>query len=228
MPAKAVVLLLIVVLILASGASKVWADTPTPTPSKTPTPTLSFEQRQLLATIVPPNSCGLPFSPCGSLPWNIPVLPTFYYPSPTIMPTVPTNTPIPITATPSQTGTPGTATPVPSATPPFDTSSLSTFTGGIDSFSGTLMAQATQDVSIDGTPQSINILAEQIGSGAAMPFAYAKGLQLTNFGGTGGIVSFIILIIAFMLLVKLFLFAFPILRGLLDIVLKVITAFKPF
>jgi hypothetical protein len=90
------------------------------------------------------------------------------------------------------------------------------------------MAQGTQEVTINGTPQGVVAIADQLGSMIGLPFSYAKALQLDNVAGSGGVIGFVFLALAFILLIEILVWAAPLLRTILDLVLKVIAAIKPF
>lgn len=221
-------IILVAILLAGSGSMIVVASTPTLVPSPTPTNTLSFSEQQALATIAPPPTCGNPFTPCGALPWSLPAFPTLWLPSPTIMPTVPTRTAIPVTVTPSPTAQTYTPVPQPSYTPGFDVTTVGGLADDVNHVSGTLMAQSTQTVSINGTPQSIVGVAGSLGATIGLPFSYARALQLDNFAGAGGMITFLFLALAFIFLIEFLVFGAPIIRYLIDLILKVVTAIKPF
>jgi hypothetical protein len=219
---------LIGICLLALGARSVQAqgptDTPTPTYTPSITPTYTNQQRLDIATIVPPPSCGTTFTPCGALPWPIPTFATLALPSPTLNPasfsSVPTNTPTP--------GTPTATGPTATTTPHMDLSGINTLQAGVSNSISTLTVQTTAQFVLEGTPSGAMEVSERLGGYAGTFFGYAKALQLLNFRGTGGIIFFILAMIAFAILVKFVTFILPILISLFRLVLEAFQAIKPF
>lgn len=209
---------------LSSGLGVIMAATPTPTPSNT----LTIGEQNQLATIAPPILCNA-YNPCnvGAFPFNIPVFPTLALPSPTIRPTQPSPTPIPATATPSITPTP-TGTP-PTVTPPYDSSPVGGLVGQFNDAASTLMAQSTVTIyDVNGTPQGVAGVVGQLGTNIGQPFAIARAMQLDNFAGSGGIISWLFLALAFVFLIRILSFAAPLILTFLRLVLQIIQAVKPF
>ena len=157
-----------------------------------------------------------PLQPVGPLPWPVPVLP--YLRSPTPWPTVATPTPLAATYTPSPTAT-ATLTPTPPATP-HDTEheSMATLVGQNQEAIQTLQA-------LDGQTAgdlSMATAAAQVGDYAGQFFAYAKGLELFNIKGTGGVVTFMLLAFLFVILVILGTAILPMLATLANWIVKIL------
>ncbi|OPZ62931.1 MAG: hypothetical protein BWY85_01918 [Firmicutes bacterium ADurb.Bin506] len=172
-----------------------------------------------------PGACT-PLNPCGALPWPLPRLPVIK--SPTPLPTVPTPTPVVVTMTTTATATPSmtptqTPTPAPRLT---EQSVAATLAGSSGDAVATLAAMG--DDGIGGLLMST--AAAQIGGYAGTFFAYAKGLQLFNIKGAGGVVGFLLLLFFGVILVKLSLAVLPLMsvfvRWIID-VLRLILDFLP-
>lgn len=204
--------IILLALLLASGVgvSTVAASTPTPTP----TPTFTNGQIIGASTISPPFTCGSPYVPCGPMPFQLPRLSTMVLPSPTL---------IEIYANPAGSGTP-TATP----TATLNNADIGTLTGEISDTSKTLAAQTTQIVLIGGTPSTAVDIAERLGENVGSVFSIARALELTYFNQAGGVISFFILAIGFVLLIKIGELILPIILALVRLVLQLIAAIKPF
>lgn len=218
-------IVLCVVLLVGSQTMIALADpTATPTPTNTPLAT----QYQ--------SGCSLPFNPCGALPWSVPRLATVALRSPTAIPTLPSPTPVPATATPTDTLTPTyTLTPSntpsgASATPTANIQSggepLATLADGLGDMSGTLIAQATHQIMIDGTPNGPAELASKLGSYTGTFFGIVNAFAQFN-SYTFGLFSFLLLVLAFRLLVIITTAIGPIILAFIKLLLQLWQAIKP-
>lgn len=231
------VVMILMTALFACGAGVVLAQvTMTPLPSHTPS------GRFMFATVQPPRTCGTFFVPCGPLPFRSLAFPTLELASSTPIPTMPTNTSVPITATPTPTET---FTPTSTYTPGGPTStatSTATWLAGIDvsgvhdlsaqvrTLSAQLMVQVTQVVEVNGTPVGVNAIVESLASNVAKPFSFIKGAQeaLAPFGMIGAVISFLYFAGIFFLFVRLSTMAIPAVMGLVNLILRIIAAIKPF
>lgn len=234
------------------------SDTPTPTPSDTPTPgpsptasdtpvvtntpaststplatSTAYGIRtggKLFATVPPPQQCSDMFNPCGELPYAVPGFPTISLPSPTPPPVTaigPTGTFI---GTPTAYGT-TTGTPIaPSAT------ITGTFNAGQDQ----IAAYATSGVytanNLVATPglfdpsgplATLPDTANQVGSYVGDFFGIVKAVQGFFLGKTGTIIAFLLIILLYIFVVRLILFALPIIMKIFDLLLQLIQAIIP-
>jgi len=209
MKAAFVLILALILAISVVPGGLALASTPTPAP---------------YPTVTAQPSCGTAFSPCGALPFQLIQFPTLDLASPTLI-TVSGFVPLP-------SATPGTVTLTPSATPTriatLDTGGVSTLTTGINGISATLFAQTTQTVNLDNTPSGASDMGAQLGNHAGTFFAAAKALELTNLNQAGGIVSYLFLVLGFILMVQILTLVIPIFLRIVNLILEVITALKPF
>jgi len=230
-----IALIVTIISTLGTGAALAQTSTPTPTVTLTPSPTntLTNEERAQLSTIAPPRQCGTIFTPCGALPWSVPIFPTAAIASPTIRPTVPSPTPIPMTATPNPTattsGTPG--TPVATSTPVsggIDINGISTLVGGFNNSASTLAAVGNTPIEVSGTPQGIGQLAAGMGGDIGTLFSAMRGVQAATNNHVLGGIGFIFLVLIFVLLVKLATLFLPVILSFIHLLLQVIQTLKPF
>lgn len=211
-------------LILLMGRETL-AQTATNTPTRTPTitPTPNNAERAGMETIVPPASCGNIYNPCSALPWAVPVLPTVALPSPTLMMVM-----ADIGTTPVPGGTP-TLTPTHTATSVLiDTEPIATMSAAISDVSGTLYAMSAATVEVNGTEQSVTGLGAQLSTNMPSVFGTVRGVLAATNNKAMGVVSFLFLAFLFVLLVYLLTLAFPVVLRVVEFVLRVITAVKPF
>lgn len=215
-------------LILLGGALPALAQSPTPSDTPTPSSTPNSNQRAALATIVPPPNCGLPYQPCGALPWAVPRLPTMLLPSPTIVATLPSPTPIPLTSTPSPTPTgANTATPAPTSTLIVDVGGLTSLNSTMAAMQQTLSAQSTQQIILNGTAVGPGETAQQLGQNVGNFFGFIRAISTLSLGPVGGLITFGMLALAFVFFVYVASFAMPIIMWIVNLLLRIITAFKP-
>lgn len=215
-------------LILLGGALPAMAQSPTHTPTPSNTPTLTSNQRAALATIVPPPNCGAPYNPCRALPWSVPKFPTVVLPSPTIQATLPSPTPIPLTSTASPTPTgANTATPAPTSTLIVDVGGLSSLNSTMSAMQQTLSAQSTQTILLNGTAVGPGETAQQLGQNVGNFFGFIRAISTLSLGPVGGLITFGLLALAFVFFVYVATFAMPIIMWIVNLILRVITAFKP-
>ncbi len=237
--------ILILITLITVGAvipAQAQSPTPTVTPSPSATP-LSNSDRTILSTVAPPNACGLAtYNPCGPLPFQVPKFQGITLPSPTAWPTVPSPTPIPASATPTFTLTPtntptgtitpaptNTGTPGPSPTPnatDFSVEAVGTLGAGFNDMAGTLVYQSTRQLIIDSTPQGPRGVASGLGSYAGALFSVAKSFT-SNFGKAGPVVVFLILALAYVIILYIVTFIAPILFALVRFILELINTAKP-
>jgi hypothetical protein len=200
------------------------ADDPTATPTPTSRPT-QFS-----------SGCSLPFNPCGALPFSVPQFPTVNLPSPSPIATLPSPTPVPATATPTDTATP-TGTLTPTDTPTGATATitaevqdggqgLATLSKNMGDMAGTLAAQASQQVVLDGTPSGPAELASKLGEYTGVFFAIVKSYQSMN-SFTFGIFAFLLVLLAFTLTIIVTTTIGPIILAFLRLLLQLWQAIKP-
>lgn len=228
---------ILMVALFASDASVVFAQvTMTPLPSHTPS------GRFMFATVQPPRTCGTLFVPCGPLPFRSLAFPTLELPSSTPIPTMPTNTPVPVTATPTPSETPtptatytpggptSTATPTATWLAGIDVSGVHDLSSQVRTLSAQLMVQVTQVVEVNGTPVGMTAIVESFASNIARPFSFIKGAQeaLASFGMLGAVISFLYFAGVFFLFVRLSTMSIPAVMGLVNLILRIIAAIKPF
>lgn len=168
---------------------------------------------------------GDPLNPHGSIPWPVPPFPVLA--SPTPYRSRPTPTPQPYTVTPSPTPT-GTATPTSTPAPAVtEQSELATLVGQNQVIQATLDAMTGQTVGDYGMATA----AAQIGGYARYFFGYAKGLELNHIRGAGIVVTFVLVAVVFVVLVRLITLAVPVMgtmaRWMLDI-LRLVAELLPF
>lgn len=194
----------------------------TPSPSPTYTSTFTNAERIDLATIKPPPSCGLPYSPCGALPWSAVKPPVVVLPSPTL---IDLNFSVPTTGP----GTP-TATVTPTTTPLIDNDPVKTLSQSIGNISGTLQANPTAVFEVNGTPVTVQEMGYNMGQNISLPFAFMRAVHngLSGLGLTWAFINFLLISVGFTVIVYVITFVAPIVLGLIGFVLRVITAIKPF
>lgn len=175
----------------------------------------------LLATVntasAQSGKCGDdPLYPCGAIPWPIPQFTVLS--SPTPYTPRPSPTPVPITPTPSNTPTP-TTTPTPTPT----------FTNHDQQHDdlGTLVYDVNQGIDLlDQTPVARDMAAATAAAAVAeytgVFFSYAKGLQIFNLKGFGGLVGFLLLGVVFIVLVKLSTALIPVLAGIARWIMRIV------
>jgi hypothetical protein len=167
-----------------------------------------------------------PLNPPGVLPWQLPYVQPLN--SPTPYPVRDTPTPVSITATLTPTPTP---TDTPTPTPTFVEHS-----GEHDQIATLAAQQSDAMATLDFTGQQVQgqtmaTAAADIGRYTGQFFAYAKGLQLFNVKGLGGVMGFLILSVVFVLLVNIAVAGLPIFaaiaRWTFDL-LRLVAEFLPF
>lgn len=222
---KKLALFLCFVSLLTGREALVQAATDTPTATLTPsiTPTPNNSERALMETIVPPASCGNIYNPCSGMPWSVPLFPTVALPSPTlIMVMADTGT------TPVPGGTP-TPSPVPSPTDALiDTSGVATVAVGLQDASGTLAALSAATIQANGTEESVSSLGVQLSGEMPNVFSTVRGVLAATNNKAMGIVMFLFLAVLFVIAIFLLTMAFPLIVRVVEFVLQVITAVKPF
>lgn len=225
--------------ILYTGTNT-YDSTPTPTlapPTNTPIPSTSTSIPPTSTPIPPtatlsrniesidlPSSCGSTFTPCGAMPWIIPVFPTISLPSPTVRVNIATA----ITPT-SISGNPGaTATPTPSATV-FDLDGASTLTAQLVGMQSTLMSQSTVSFMIGGTPVGVSQLAENFGSTISTPFSLINAFRevTSGLGTIGTLLTFAFLALGFVIFVRFSLIFAPLIISLIRMALAFLSALIP-
>ena len=168
-----------------------------------------------------------PLNPCGAIPWRIPAYPILY--SPTPYTPQPTPTPMEATYTPSSTNTP-TVTPTPSPTIAYhgdDHDTFGTLAADQVAVQETLAAMQDQQINNMGAATAAALVGEYAGTFAG----YMRGLQLFNIKGTGGVLGFLLLAIAFALLVMIITNIIPIIAVFARWVMRVaqlVAEFIPF
>jgi hypothetical protein len=207
--------------------------TPVPTGSRTPEPTLTAIPRSPTAPsftkVAPPltpyptiDSCLANLAiPCASLAaFPTLVLPTVDLVSPTTRPLQPTRTPAIITATPTLTPT---ISPTPGDTPTPAIITATPNNGSIvegarelgDQFDGyipTIMPLSNVYISMYGTPSGAEVTAGRIGAGIASVVSVARSLELLEINKLGGIVTFPLVVLAFLIVTEGFFVFWPILN----------------
>lgn len=140
-----------------------------------------------------------PLNPCGSLPWDIVRFPPLA--SPTVYQLRPTPTPVPVTGTPTPTPT---VTQTPTITP-----TIPDYSGDQDS-AATLAAQsgdafATLSAATPAAARGMEAAtaAAVVGGYAETFIGYAKGLQLFDLTGLGGLVGFLLGALVFIVVIQL-------------------------
>lgn len=223
--------LLVLMLFGLGGWSRVTAQGETATPTSTPLPTLR-----------PPGNCGLPFNPCGALPFDVPRPATVVLPSPTRIPTLPSPTPVPATVTPSRTPTP-TFTWTPSVTPTGFVASLTpsaTFDSFLDAFgpmaeqannlAATLSWQPTKVIVYNGQQVGMLEISERFGANVGAPIQFFRAVQssFSSLGLVGAALNFFLLSIALHLFVYVGAMIAKPLFQIARFVINLIGALKPF
>lgn len=207
---------------------------PSPTASNTIPPKIetgnSATPKSIFATVPPPQQCADFFNPCGPIPWDPIFFPTITLPSVTPVvatPLLPTGTLIG-TPTPAATNT-GTVTPeTPTATPTFNggQGQIATFVSDGENASNQLVATpGLFDPSgpLATLPDSANQVGQHIGDF----FGIVRAVQGFFLGKTGTIIFFLLLILLYVIMVRLILFALPIIIKIFDLLLQLIQAILP-
>ncbi len=176
--------------------------------------------------------CGRdPLYPCGVIPWPLPNAKALNSPTPYQL--QPTPTYIDVTNTPSP-------TPTATATPPFVTTPTIVYHDDLYTDAGQLVYDADdvlgeinldQTVGIDGEPAPVATVAASLAAYSTRFFSYVKGLTLFNFNGTGGVLTWVILALGFVLVVVVTINLIPIMAGIWRLVLRLlelIAEFIPF
>lgn len=170
-------------------------------------------------------------NPCGVIPWPLPALPVMRSPTPYQL--RPTPTAILMTNTPSP-------TPSPSATPPFVITPDFESHDDLYDNAGALVSQADdamnsinldESIGIGGDAGPVATTAAGLAAYSTRFFSYVKGLTLFNFNGTGGVLTWVLLALGFMLLVIVTINLIPIVTGIFRMVmrlLELIAQFIPF
>lgn len=221
----------LVVLVLLSGAGRISAQgTATPTP---------------LPTNRPSSSCGLPFNPCGPLPFTLPRPATVALPSPTRIPTLPSPTPVPATATPSHTPTPTpTLTPTDTPTDYTVTPATATITATYDSFvdafapmakgvndaAATLSWEPTKVLDYNGESMGTTQIAERFGANVGAPIQFLRAIQerFSTMGLIGVVANFMLISLALGIFVNVTTLLAKPLIAIARFVINLIGAIKPF
>ena len=208
-------------LITLNLGGRVLAD-PTNTPTPTITLTPNNNQRADMATVVPPAACGDVFNPCVKLPWSVPVFPTVVLPSPTLVGVYMAD----VGATPQVGGTP---TPTATGTQQaFDVGPITTLSSGISNASNTLVAVGAATLEIDGTQESVENIATEVAGNMPSVFSTVKGVLAATDNRAMSVVRFLFLCVLFVIGVYLLTLTFPIILRIIEFILQVITAIKPF
>ena len=151
-----------------------------------------------LAQAGPALAQGDPLNPSGAIPWPIPQWPILA--SPTPYPLRPSPTPLTVTVTPTVTTTP-TVTP--------------TITPTIGAYNEQHQAIATMVYDLDQSLDQVDYagaeiegmtlddLPDRLGGYARYFFAYAKGIRLFPLKPLGGVFTFTVMALVFIMLVKL-------------------------
>jgi hypothetical protein len=193
----------------------------TPVHSATPlTPTLdlTLDSGDFGSPLPPDNECRDVLNPCPLFP--VPVFEPIDLPSPTGMAVGqnPSGTPMP------------SLTPLPTFTmyPTGDgsgNSDLRPISTHVSELSDSLYGEATRIVvGADGNPADIPNSAHEIGLNIGTLFGLARTIQSADLGRVGGVISFLILLIAFNIALRLLLFAVPIIAAFFRLILWMLTA----
>lgn len=182
---------------------------PTLTPSNTLPPTYNYDGPTSPPTFSPDDAIGVqnPFNsptprpPNNGYPFQGPNFPTLQLPSPTPIPFLPTLTLIPAVIV---TGTPNSM--------PVAIAQISTQIGGVAQQAQAWSTQIVRDGQGTALPSIAN-QANRIGSEVGGAFAVIRAIP-QGIGRAGDIVLFLILLIAFNLLLRLFIFIFTVLEWL--------------
>jgi hypothetical protein len=221
-----------------AGPSPTASDTPvfSSTPASTPTVAASSTAigihtgGKLFATVPPPQQCSDVFNPCGELPYAVPGFPTIVLPSPTppaVTSIGPTGTFIG-TSTPygTTTGTPISPTATITGTFNAGQDQIAAFaTNGVNTVNGIAATPGLFDPS--GPLATLPDTANQVGSYVGDFFGIVRAVQGFFLGKTGTIIAFLLLILLYILIVRLILFALPIIMKVFDLLLQIIQAIIP-
>jgi hypothetical protein len=187
----------------------------------------------LLALPVAAGDClrGLP---CGSVPWNLPALPTLH--SPTPMPTFfltatpsPTMTPTNFTPSPTSTATNTptstfTATNTPTETPFFDEQDLQDQITTLEA----IIDATPMIIDINGTPVMASTQIALTGDGIQDLFGKVKGILGADWGGFSPLFQAFLVSVAVTFVVVAAVYAAPIIGFVFGIVRKIYTAIMEF
>lgn len=170
-------------------------------------------------------------NPCGVIPWPLPSIKSISSPTPYQL--RPTPTPQPYTNTPSP-------TPTATNTPPFVITPTIIAHDDLYDSAGSVVGQANDmidefdfdaTINLGGDAAPVATTAAGLAAYSTRFFSYVKGLTLFNFSGTGGVLTWVILALGFVLLVVVTINLIPIVSGIFKVVmrlLELIAQFIPF
>jgi hypothetical protein len=233
-------LLFLGIILVFGGAPALAQPTATFTPSATATLTPQPTLTAGYGPIRSPDACGLPYNPCGPLPFPLPRFPTMRLPSPTLIETIPSPTFIPITATFTPSETPSN-TPTGSHTPTITPTGSPTIAGtgeqgDVDNLADlfghareTLRARMTaQYISRNGTPIGIAGAAHDLGENLGGFFGMIRVAENVSVQGSAfSMIGFMFLALLFALLVNASMFIIPLVLGIINFIGRIIAIFKP-
>lgn len=207
-------------------ASVTTSPTHTMTPTETPTGTLPTPSDTPVITATSPpldlptmDSGGFrtplpPDQECadireGCVLWPVPRPPTIVLPSPTILPPQNTLTPI------------ATYTFIPTSSGPDDSSDMLPPALATNLAGGLGMGATRIVLGADGDPADIRNAGHEIGANIGSLWAFVRMLQGVDLGRVGQILAFLILLIAFNLMIRFLLFIIPIVFAFFRLLLQI-------
>lgn len=212
--------------------------------TRTPTPLVPFTRSAPIltpyATLDTCNRSNLA-EPCitPSAVWPTLYLPTLDLPSPTKIALLPSPTAHIVTAVPTATvsTTPlvgSSVTPIGTPIqniinqPGIDTGAIERMNGFTRDTFATFIPLGEFSFSMNGTPTGLEKVVHDLGAGVAQPIRIARSFENTDFNRGAGLVTFVLLLFVAWALTEALAFMIPIILKLVDLVLQVITAIKPF
>lgn len=177
-------------------------------------PLLLLAVLTMLATPALAQTCGN-LLPCVPIPWTLPDFPALNSPTP-----MPMSSSIVITVSPdpSETADPNPGS-NPTPTPIWDAADLSDQVATIQALNA---ATPYPILGEDGQPLDRDTVALDLATNAVTTFGYFKALSQVQFGVLSPLVTFIFLGFSFMFLVKLARWAAPVVRALVNLVIRAI------